>query len=197
MLSGLLKPVLSPLLSLATTGTQSPTSPATAPKPVAQSTTQPTVPTAASEPLAQPASSDGVRFDLSDAALQQIRSATQAPPPVASQASASEGPSAPQAPASDAPSRMGAAPVRADAPSDGGSSERAPERAADRPADPTEEARARAWAIRGMEREKLMGLIDTLKVTPKADLAQKEVAQQTAAQPQTQAAQTPERIAAA
>ena len=61
--------------------------------------------------------------------------------------------------------------------------------------DPTEEERARAWAIRGMEREKLLSLVETLKVNPKADPAQKEVAEHTAAQPLVQAAPS-ERTAA-
>lgn len=52
---------------------------------------------------------------------------------------------------------------------------------------PTEEERARAWAIRGMDRERLLSLIDTLKVAPKADAAEKEVARYAAAQPQIQA----------
>ena len=56
---------------------------------------------------------------------------------------------------------------------------------------------ARAWAIRGMERERLLELVETLKVTPKADPAEKEVAESTAAQAYVQAAPASDRQGAA
>ncbi|WEF24016.1 hypothetical protein [Paracoccus sp. S3-43] len=175
MILGILKPILQPLLNPTI-----PAAPAATPSRAATTSTGAVVPAAAASqqtiqqaaetPLvaASPqqgsaaAQTEGVKFDLSDKALQRVAAAA---------ANQSSDPAS--APAS-------AEPVAA-----------VSETAADRPAeaaDPSEEDRARAWAIRGMEREKLLNLVDILKVTPKADPAQKEVAEHAAAQPSVQAA---------
>ncbi|MFD2814016.1 hypothetical protein ACFSYD_04960 [Paracoccus aerius] len=136
------------------------------------------------------APTDGVKFDLSDKALQLVGQAAASGPAVPAGSSAA-------APATAASASSAAqAPARAPITSRGGASSTAPEPQpvstspkADplEAVDPTEEERARAWAIRGMEREKLLNLVETLKVTPKADPAEKEVAQNAAAQPSVQA----------
>ena len=102
----------------------------------------------------------GVRFDLSDQALQMVELAA------SSLAARPEG------------SQMSAPRAADPEPAPFAAGERSLEAR-----DPTEEERARAWAIRGMEREKLLDLLDTLRVTPNADPAQKEVAERTALQP--------------
>lgn len=61
------------------------------------------------------------------------------------------------------------------------------------PAAAGDEDRARAWAIRAMDREKLLSLIGTLNAKLSADPAEKEVARTTLAQPIVQIAPSAER----
>lgn len=124
--------------------------------------------------------SEGVVFDLSDKALQQVEEAEAARS--AASASPAQGAAgrAYGASLNVKPAEEKAAPVVSQQPA---------------PSDPSEEARARAWAIRGMEQGKLLDLVERLKVTPQADPAEKEVAEHTAAQPFVQAA--PDRKGAA
>ena len=163
---------------------------------------------AAQQQSARQAQPEGVTFDLSDKALQLVEDAaaaqSAAPPPVAQAPSMPVAPlAAPQTQAVPTPAvaAQAAAAPRATAPSVRPAAEPVPEAfdtAARQPAeasDPTEEDRARAWAIQGMEREKLLSLVETLKIIPTADPAQKEVAEHTAAQPLVQAAPS-ERTAA-
>lgn len=150
--------------------------------------------------------SEGVVFDLSDKALQQVeeaeaaRSAASASP---AQGAAAQPPAAAQTPATTAqtPAAVGLSGAAGRAYGASLNVKPAEEKAAPvvsqqpAPSDPSEEARARAWAIRGMEQGKLLDLVERLKVTPQADPAEKEVAEHTAAQPFVQAA--PDRKGAA
>lgn len=180
MVLSLLKPILNPILAPAVQAV----APASAP--TAQPTAAPAVTAQGTSPLqgqtqnTPPSQTDGVKFDLSDKALQLVEDAA------ATQASAPP----PQSPAAAVSPR---AATEAAEPKATGAS------AADsaQALDPTEEERARAWAIRGMERERLLNLVETLKITPQAEPAQKEVAEHTAAQAYVQAAPASERKTAA
>ncbi|GHG25569.1 hypothetical protein [Paracoccus aerius] len=194
MVLGILKPVLNPLLTPAASNA-APNSAVGRAAAAAQAASEAAAQQAsADKPASQPspaqAPTDGVKFDLSDKALQLVGQAAASGPAVPAGSSAA-------APATAASASSAAqAPARAPITSRGGASSTAPEPQpvstspkADplEAVDPTEEERARAWAIRGMEREKLLNLVETLKVTPKADPAEKEVAQNAAAQPSVQA----------
>lgn len=212
MVLGILNPILKPLLNLAIPAATP--APASTPTPATTTSTVAVVQAAAASqqavrqaaetpPVASASQSspavaqtEGVKFDLSDKALQLVEAsaATQSTAPQAPAAQASAAATAP-APGSGWAFRPAAASVPATTEPVASVSETA----ADQPtetADPTEEDRARAWAIRGMEREQLLNLVDTLKVTPKADPAQKEVAEHAAAQPSVQAAPASQRGAA-
>ena len=194
MVLGILKPVLNPLLTPAASNA-APNSAVGRAAAAAQAASEAAAQQAsADKPASQPspaqAPTEGVKFDLSDKALQLVGQAAASGPAVPAGSSAA----APAAAASA--SSAAQAPARAPITSRGGASSTAPEPQpvstspkADplEAVDPTEEERARAWAIRGMEREKLLNLVETLKVTPKADPAEKEVAQNAAAQPSVQA----------
>lgn len=194
MVLGILKPVLNPLLTPAASNA-APNSAVGRAAAAAQAASEAAAQQAsADKPASQPspaqAPTEGVKFDLSDKALQLVGQAAASGPAVPAGSSAA-------APATAASASSAAqAPARAPITSRGGASSTAPEPQpvstspkADplEAVDPTEEERARAWAIRGMEREKLLNLVETLKVTPKADPAEKEVAQNAAAQPSVQA----------
>ncbi|QIR83990.1 hypothetical protein [Paracoccus sp. AK26] len=194
MVLGILKPVLNPLLTPAASNA-APNSAVGRAAAAAQAASEAAAQQAsADKPASQPspaqAPTEGVKFDLSDKALQLVGQAAASGPAVPAGSSAA-------APATAASASSAAqAPARAPITSRGGASSTAPEPQpvstspkADplEAIDPTEEERARAWAIRGMEREKLLNLVETLKVTPKADPAEKEVAQNAAAQPSVQA----------
>ena len=194
MVLGILKPVLNPLLTPAASNA-APNSAVGRAAAAAQAASEAAAQQAsADKPASQPspaqAPTEGVKFDLSDKALQLVGQAAASGPAVPAGSSAA-------APATAASASSAAqAPARAPITSRGGVSSTAPEPQpvstspkADplEAVDPTEEERARAWAIRGMEREKLLNLVETLKVTPKADPAEKEVAQNAAAQPSVQA----------
>lgn len=159
---------------------------------------------AATQPSAQ--QPEGVVFDLSDKALQQVEEAN------AARSTASASPAqgtAAQTPAAAPTPVVTAQPAAAVVSSDAAGRaygvslnvKPAEEKVVPvvsrelAPSDPSEEERARAWAIRGMERGKLLDLVEKLKVTPQADPAEKEVAEHTAAQPFVQAA--PDRKGAA
>lgn len=194
MVLGILKPVLNPLLTPAASNA-APNSAVGRAAAAAQAASEAAAQQAsADKPASQPspaqAPTDGVKFDLSDKALQLVGQAAASGPAVPAGSSAA-------APATAASASSAAqAPARAPITSRGGASSTAPvpQPVSTSPkadpleaVDPTEEERARAWAIRGMEREKLLNLVETLKVTPKADPAEKEVAQNAAAQPSVQA----------
>lgn len=136
---------------------------APSPSPTASPATSPLA-GAAGQQTPQPETPDGVRFDLSDAALRQIAAA-------AALRGESLASSTPEPPA-------GLVDRSGDA------------------AGPTDQGRARAWAIRGMDRDKLLALVSTLNATPGADPAEKEVARHTAAQPHIQIAPSSDRLAA-
>ncbi|MDQ1900422.1 hypothetical protein RAH32_08180 [Paracoccus sp. WLY502] len=178
MVLGILKPVLNPLLSPAASNAASESS-------VARSAAE--AQAAAQQAATQPGvdQSEGVVFDLSDKALQQVEEAA------AAQSAASASPAqdaAAQTPVTSAGASSGAA--RGASMTDKPAEEKAAPVVSRElaPSDPSEEERARAWAIRGMERGKLLDLVERLKVTPQADPAEKEVAEHTAAQPFVQAA---------
>lgn len=209
MVLGVLKPILSPLLPPAAPNAapNSAVGQAAAAQQAAREAAAQQA-AAAQQQNAQQAQPEGVTFDLSDKALQLVEDAVAAQSAVLPPAT--QAPSGPVAP-SAAPQTQPASTAAAAAPaivaprtapvSVRPAAEPVPEASdveARQPAeagDPTEEERARAWAIRGMEREKLLSLVETLKVKPKADPAQKEVAEHTAAQPLVQAAPS-ERTAA-
>lgn len=179
MVLSLLNPVMSPSPSSTTTTTTTTTAPTTntsastsaSATPESESTTE-----AAGQQTSQPKAPEGVKFDFSDAALKQIKAAALSAETVMMSGSArSYGLSR-----SEAPAATSAGPV---------------ERSADA-VDPTEEDRARAWAIRGMEREKLLNLVSTLNATPAANPAEKEVAEYAAAQPNIQIAPSSDRLVA-
>lgn len=192
MALGLLKPILTPILRLVT--------PPAAPAAAAQATAVPAATIQAAsvsqKPMQNtpPPEAEGVKFDLSDKALQLVEGAAAAqafaPPPQAAAAVQTST----ALPAAAAASGAGASPAAT-----ASAEPKATVTAADpaKTLDPTEEGRARAWAIRGMEREKLLNLVETLKITPQADPAQKEVAEHTAAQAYVQAAPASERKTAA
>ena len=208
MVLGVLKPILSPLLPPAAPNA-APNSAVGQAAAAQQAAREAAAQQAeAQQQNAQQAQPEGVTFDLSDKALQLVEDAVAAQSAVLPPAT--QAPSGPVAP-SAAPQTQPASTAAAAAPaivaprtapvSVRPAAEPVPEASdveARQPAetsDPTEEERARAWAIRGMEREKLLSLVETLKVKPKADPAQKEVAEHTAAQPLVQAAPS-ERTAA-
>ncbi|WP_234854808.1 hypothetical protein [Paracoccus everestensis] len=208
MVLGVLKPILSPLLPPAAPNADpnSAVGRAAAAQQAAREAAAQQA--AAQQQNAQQAQPEGVTFDLSDKALQLVEDAAAAQSLVLPPATqAPSGPVAPSAAPQTQPASTAAAAAPAIvAPRTAPVSVRpaaepvlkASDMAARQPAeasDPTEEERARAWAIRGMEREKLLSLVETLKVNPKADPAQKEVAEHTAAQPLVQAAPS-ERTAA-
>lgn len=194
MVLGILKPVLNPLLTPAASNA-APNSAVGRAAAAAQAASEAAAQQAsADKPASQPspaqAPTEGVKFDLSDKALQLVGQAAASGPAVpagssaAAPATAASGSSAAQAPARAPITSRGGVSSTAPEPQPGSTSPKADPLEA---VDPTEEERARAWAIRGMEREKLLNLVETLKVTPKADPAEKEVAQNAAAQPSVQA----------
>ncbi|GGF66859.1 hypothetical protein GCM10011402_18960 [Paracoccus acridae] len=193
MALGILKPVLNPLLSPSASNA-APNSAAARRAAEALAAAQQA---AASQP--GPQQSEGVVFDLSDKALQQVDEAEAA----RSTASAAQPPAATQTPVTAVQTAAAVGSSGAARSASGASRDVKPaeEKVAPvvsrelAPSDPSEEERARAWAIRGMERGKLLDLVEKLKVTPQADPAEKEVAQHTAAQPFVQAA--PDRKGAA
>jgi hypothetical protein len=197
MVLGILKPVLNPLLTPAASNA-APNSAVGRAAAAARAASEAAAQQASADKPASPPSpaqapTEGVKFDLSDKALQLVGQAAASGPAAPAGSSAA-------APATAVPAASGSsaaqAPARAPITSRGGASSTTPEPQpvstspkADplEAVDPTEEERARSWAIRGMEREKLLNLVETLKVTPKADPAEKEVAQNAAAQPSVQA----------
>jgi hypothetical protein len=205
MVLGLLKPTLNPFLSPRASAAP----PASAAAAAARTTASQGA--AAQQESSQqnppPAQTEGVTFDLSDQALQMVEAAAaqSSAAPAASPApvAATEPRVATEAPAVLAPAATTPAAARAVKTSTASKAEpqaEPPSTTAAEPAaatDPSEEERARAWAIRGMERERLLNLVETLKVTPKADPAQKEVAEHTAAQPYVLAPPLPDQKGAA
>lgn len=185
MLSALLKPLVSSWLASAQPQASSAPTVKQAPPP---------------EPILQPAqvaSDSGVKFDLSARALEMVDAASAADGSsdsgMAPASASGLQPASQQAPASASTARGAETSARPESLSD----TPAPSRTADQSINPTEEERARAWAIRGMDRERLLSLVDTLKVTPKADPAAREVAQHTAGQPHVQASPLPDRVVSA
>ncbi|WP_295044596.1 hypothetical protein [uncultured Paracoccus sp.] len=201
MVLGIVKPILSPLLNPASSAA-TPAAPAPAvaapptvtpaATPVAQASAAAQQPAEAppTQQSAAPAQTEGFKFDLSDKALHLVEAAAsvQSAAPLSSAVQAVTGPSTSStSPAARPATGSTTASVEAPAPAPV-----AAEAAAEQPAqaDPTEEEHARAWAVRGMEREKLLNLVDIMKVTPKVDLAQKAAAEHAAAQPSIQIARS-------
>lgn len=181
MVLGLLKPLLTPAASNAAPNS------AVAKAAAAQ---QAAAQQSASQPDSTQAQPEGVRFDLSDKALQLVEEAAQASAPPAAAQAVEEMSAAVQTLTAPPTATATAAPRAATASAAKAEPEASVTTAADsaEALDPTEEERARAWAIRGMEREKLLNLVETLKVTPRAEPAQKEVAEYTATQAHVRAA---------
>ncbi len=198
MVLGLLKPILNLLVSPAASNAppQSAVARAAAARAAQEAEArQAAAQQAAPQTNSRPGQPEGVRFDLSDKALTLVEAASASAPAAASAQAQAPAVAPVQATPVQAASASASAPARTSAGSapavaelpaaDSTGSAREP----DAP-NPSEEERARAWAIRGMERERLLSLVETLKVTLKADPAQKEAAESAAARPALQASAT-------